>query len=152
MRKGEQAAVGVAVAITGALLLFGRGRARVSVGDKITLSRVSFDCRGPDATLYIGWGLARNIEEFDNGAGLVADTWAAGGPMSVEYSVDPQTYEFKPDEDFELQPVLYLDPGAAELSPGEYDTWVWFTMDKESTNENDFIALFRQPKALTIGG
>lgn len=152
MRRGQQTTVGVAIALTGCLLLFGRGGAKAQIGDKITLTRVAFDCKGQAATLYLGWGLAREAGDFEEGAGLIAGTWASGGPMAVEASAELRLYDFTPAEDFETQPVLYLEPGAAELIPGQYDTWVWFSMGKASTSEDDIVALFRQPKALTIGG
>ena len=139
----------VALAGTG-LYLAMRKPPAVRLGDKITLSMVSFEYTGPERAendpLYICWGLKKGIGNFDNGANLAGRLWKWGGPMPVTTA---KKYSFIPDKDFEHQPVLYLDPDILEAK--NYDTYIWVVNDIAiALEDKKFLAIDTDADAVKI--
>lgn len=151
--KRKIEATDVAV-VAGGLGLVGIGLAlalkkppAIYLGDKVTLSRVSFTYTGPARDLFICWGLKKGTGDFNNGANLAAGLWTWGGPMSVTESVDKK-YRFVPKEDFETKPVFYLDPNLLEAKT--YDTYVWVSFGEGTTDEGFILVIDTDADAIKI--
>jgi hypothetical protein len=161
-------AVGAGAGLAGlGLYLALRKPPAIYLGDKVTLSKVSFTYTGPARDLFICWGLRESTgpfdwldillpgwsllihmpQQFDNGADLVGGLWAWGGPMEVATSTEKK-YSFVPKKDFETQPVLYLDPDAIEAKT--YDTYIWVTLEKATTDENYILVIDSDADAIKI--
>ncbi|HUV51594.1 MAG TPA: hypothetical protein VMW64_00790 [Dehalococcoidia bacterium] len=145
---GKVIAVGTGVALIGGGLYYALKKPpAIYLGDKVTLSKVSFTYTGPERQLFICWGLKKGSGDFNNGANLAGGLWTWGGPMEVE-AVAGKKYSFTPKKDFETQPVLYLDPDAIEAK--NYDTYIWITFGEATTDEDFILAIDTDADAVKI--
>ena len=147
--RKDMVVLGAAVGLTGiGLYLALRKPPAIRPGDRVTLSAISFEFMGPAGQLYVCWGLKRQvIVDFDNGAGLLAGLWAAGGAINVEaattwtkYSVDPSKLATKP--------VLYLDP--VFVVPAVYTTFVWVSSGIATTDEASILVVDTDADAIEV--
>lgn len=141
-------AIGAGVGLAGiGLYLALRKPPAIYLGDKVTLSKVSFTYTGPARDLFICWGLRKGTGDFNNGANLAGGLWAWGGPMEVELSTEKK-YSFVPKKDFDTKPVLYLDPDAIEAK--SYDTYIWVTFGEGTPDEDYILAIDTDADAIKI--
>ena len=126
------------------------------LGDRVTLSSVSFEYMGVAQTLYVGWGAKDGIGNFNNGDNLVGKLFAVGGPIVVRASNTWVKYSFIPKKDFDIQPILYLDPNYFEVLKDPitgrilaYETYKWLSR-LQTPDEEGIIWLGRDQNAIKI--
>ena len=137
------AVIGVGAGLAGlGIMLLGKPIS-VNLGDTINLSKVKFEYVGPEAELYICWGLKSGLGVFDNGKDLVESLWTCGGPMSVALSSKSVEYSFVPIDDFQNQPAFYFDPDL--IAPGKYAVYAWIA-DRDTSEEKYILAIFDGPE------
>ena len=101
----------------------------VFVGDRVVVDRVTFQWKGPAQSIYICWGLKKEIGNFNNGANLEAGAFAKG-----IFSV-PDAVNFV-NIDKVVNAVLEI---TSDMRTNRtYDTYIWNSSDG-TANEASFI-------------
>lgn len=101
-------------------------------GDRVAVTQVVFDYRGPGGTMYVCWGLKAGTGNFNNGQNLSPQGHFGSSAISV-----PPATQFQRIQSNTIRAVLDIVPGI----PGgrAYDSYKWLATSP-TADENEFLS------------